>query len=59
MRVTFVLPRAGMSGGFRVVAIYADRLQRRGHEVKVVSTPAPQPPLRSRVKRLLLDGSKA
>ena len=44
-----------MSGGCRVVAIYADRLQRRGHEVKVVSTPAPQPPLRSRVKRLLLD----
>jgi glycosyltransferase involved in cell wall biosynthesis len=38
-----------------VVAIYADRLQRRGHEVTVVSTPASQPPLQSRVKRILLE----
>ena len=55
MRITFVLHRANMSGGCRVVAIYADRLRRRGHEVIVVSTPAPQPPLQSRIKRLLLD----
>jgi glycosyltransferase involved in cell wall biosynthesis len=39
MRVTFVLPYAGLQGGVRVIAIYADRLLRRGHEVAIVSTP--------------------
>ena len=39
MRVTFVLPYAGMAGGIRVLAIYADRLRRRGHTVTVVSIP--------------------
>jgi glycosyltransferase involved in cell wall biosynthesis len=39
MRITFVLPYAGLQGGIRVVAIYADRLTRRGHHVTVVSTP--------------------
>lgn len=39
MRVTIVMPYAGMSGGNRVLAIYAQRLRRRGHEVRVVSIP--------------------
>ncbi|NGZ12046.1 MAG: glycosyltransferase [Nitrospira sp. LK70] len=39
MRVTFVLPFAGLQGGIRVVAIYAKRLKERGHEVVVISTP--------------------
>jgi glycosyltransferase involved in cell wall biosynthesis len=39
MRVTFVLPYAGMAGGNRVISVYADRLQRRGHQVTVVSLP--------------------
>lgn len=39
MRVTFVLPFAGLQGGIRVIAIYADRLRRRGHKVALVSTP--------------------
>jgi glycosyltransferase involved in cell wall biosynthesis len=39
MRVTFVLPYVGLSGGIRVLAIYAERLRRRGHEVMVVSQP--------------------
>ena len=42
MRVTFVLPYAGMTGGNRVLAIYAERLHRRGHEVTVVSEPQAQ-----------------
>ncbi len=37
MRVTFVLPFTSVEGGSRVVATYAERLWRRGHEVKVVS----------------------
>jgi len=53
MRVTFVLPHAGMAGGMRVLATYASRLQRRGHQVTVVSTPQWQPPLKRKVKSLL------
>jgi glycosyltransferase involved in cell wall biosynthesis len=56
VRVTFVLPHAGMSGGNRVLAIYADRLSRRNHDVTVVSTP-PKPPMRLRRKiKSLLRG---
>ena len=39
MKITFVLPYAGLQGGIRVIAIYAERLARRGHEVRIVSTP--------------------
>jgi glycosyltransferase involved in cell wall biosynthesis len=53
MRVTFVLPFAGLQGGTRVLAIYAEGLRKRGHEVVVVSTPFTMP-LRRKVKSLLL-----
>lgn len=39
MKITFVLPFAGLAGGIRVVAIYAERLKKRGHDVFVVSLP--------------------
>lgn len=52
MRVTFVLPFAGLQGGVRVVAIYADRLAQRGHDVVVISTP-PAVSIRSKVKSLI------
>jgi glycosyltransferase involved in cell wall biosynthesis len=41
MKITFILPWAGMAGGVRVVAIYAELLQQRGHEVQVVCSHAP------------------
>jgi glycosyltransferase involved in cell wall biosynthesis len=53
MKVTFVLPFAGLQGGIRVLAIYAERLSRRGHEVAVVSAPFTMP-LRRKVKSLIL-----
>ena len=53
MRITFVLPYAGMSGGVRVVAIYAQRLQARGHEVQVISIPKAAPNVRQKVRSLL------
>ena len=53
MRVTFVLPLANLSGGTRVIAIYADRLQRRGHEVTVISIPAARRSLLSKFKSLV------
>ena len=34
-----MLPYAGLQGGVRVFAIYAERLRRRGHQVTVISTP--------------------
>jgi len=37
--VTFVLAAADLSGGNRVISIYADRLVRRGHKVTIVSRP--------------------
>lgn len=52
MRISFVLPHAGTAGGIRVVAAYAERLQRRGHEVFVVSTPFPSRGLRGTARTL-------
>ena len=54
MRVTFVLPFAGMiSGGTRVIGTYAERLQRRGHDVVVVSTTMGRARLRDLAKFIL------
>lgn len=53
MRVTFVLPYAGMAGGIRVLAIYADRLRRRGHEVTVVSSPRARQSFLTKLKSLV------
>lgn len=39
MKITFLLPPVNMSGGIRVVAIYAEELVRRGHTVTLVSVP--------------------
>jgi glycosyltransferase involved in cell wall biosynthesis len=39
MKITFVLPFAGLAGGNRVVAVYAKKLTERGHDVTVVSQP--------------------
>lgn len=54
LRIVFVIPHADVSGGVRTVATYARLLSRRGHGVTVVSAPHPLPPLKARVKSLLL-----
>lgn len=56
MRITFVLPYADLSGGIKVVAIYADRLSRRGHAVHVVSLPPRSPGLREGLRNLVRLG---
>jgi glycosyltransferase involved in cell wall biosynthesis len=43
MRITLVAPGFNLSGGIRVLAIYAERLRRRGHQLLVVA-PQPDPP---------------
>ena len=59
LRVTFLLKRADLSGGCRVVRIYAEALAARGHSVRIVSCPDPPERLRSRVKRALTGGGLA
>lgn len=39
MKITFVLPYAGLQGGIRVLSVYAERLAQRGHDVHVISMP--------------------
>lgn len=56
VRITFVCPTADMSGGNRVVSIYADRLRARGHEVSAVHLPWGTPTLRKRLRALLKHG---
>jgi glycosyltransferase involved in cell wall biosynthesis len=55
MRITFILPGFNLSGGARVLAVYADRLRRRGHQVLAVAPGEPRPSLR-RVLGALLRG---
>ena len=50
MKITFVLPQPGLSGGIRVIAIYAERLKRRGHDVLIVHPPNAQPSIRERMR---------
>jgi glycosyltransferase involved in cell wall biosynthesis len=53
MRITFVLPTVNMTGGIRVVAIYAKALAEKGHDVALVS-PAPRPiSFRQKIKSFL------
>ncbi len=72
MRISFVLPTVNMSGGIRVVAIYARMLMQRGHHVTLISPPpakrrarlthrmrelvAPRQPVRVRSTKSHLDG---
>ncbi len=53
MRTTFVLAGGfNLSGGDRVVSIYAERLQRRGHQVFVIAAPAYGPSWRDQLRSL-------
>ncbi|MEZ2276690.1 MAG: hypothetical protein ACBR12_07215 [Microcoleus sp.] len=53
MKITFVLPTLSLSGGIRVVSIFAERLKKRGHEVFVISVPPSQPSWIQQAKSLL------
>ncbi|OUS21493.1 hypothetical protein A9Q95_06820 [Rhodobacterales bacterium 59_46_T64] len=53
MKITFILPYAGLSGGIRVAAVYACMLAERGHEVRVISRPPRKAPIGRRIKDAL------
>lgn len=55
MRITFVLPFAGLAGGVKVAAIYARKLADRGHRVTVVSQPADPVTLAQRARVLVRE----
>ena len=62
MKITFVLPSMNISGGNRVVATYADRLKKRGHQVQIVVPSTPKPSVKDRVYAFLkavLKGEKS
>jgi glycosyltransferase involved in cell wall biosynthesis len=54
MRITVVLPYAGLQGGVRVVAAHAQRLAQRGHRVLVISSPQVAT-VRRKLKSLMLN----
>jgi glycosyltransferase involved in cell wall biosynthesis len=56
MKVTFVVPAEHFSGGVKVVAIYAERLQKKGHQVIVVSPHRRVPTVKDRLRSLVREG---
>ena len=53
MRITFLAPHLGRSGGCRVIAIYASKLRALGHEVTVVSRLPERPSWKRRLYDML------
>jgi glycosyltransferase involved in cell wall biosynthesis len=53
MKITFIVPTLNLSGGLRVVAIYAELFTQMGHKVIVVSPGPAKPTLKQRVKSFL------
>ncbi len=53
MRITFLMPSDNLTGGNRVVAIYAQQLIARGHEVLVISCAPDRLSLRDTARALL------
>lgn len=54
LKITIVLPFAGISGGIRVPAIYAEKLISKGHKVELLSQPHETIRMRSQIKSLVL-----
>lgn len=53
MKITFLLPPLNLSGGIRVIAIYASLLIKRGHQVEVLALPRAVRSFRSKLKSVL------
>jgi glycosyltransferase involved in cell wall biosynthesis len=53
MKITFVLPTLGLTGGMRVLSIYTELLQKRGDKIFIVSTSPRQATLIQQLRWLL------
>src|SRR4051812_35045249 len=52
MRINMILPADALVGGIRVLAIYAQRLAQRGHQVTVIQPRHPRPSFRQVIRSL-------
>jgi len=50
MRITFLLGGLNMTGGTKVISIYAELLRQRGHDIHVVSRGIRKPSVRTRIR---------
>jgi len=50
MKITFVVPTLNLTGGLRVISIYAKLLSEKGHQVTVVSPNKMVPSLKQKIK---------
>lgn len=50
MKITFVVPALNLSGGLRVVSIYAELLAKRGHKITIVSPAAKKSTIKQKLK---------
>lgn len=50
MKITFLMPALNLTGGARVVSIYAQLLSERGHQVTVISPNKKKPTFKDKVK---------
>ena len=57
MRITFISPTVNMGGGTKVVVIYAERLMRKGHIVRIISPPPRSISLTEKLKLWLRGNS--
>ena len=53
MRITFLVPRFDLTGGARVVAIYATKLKQRGHEVVCVAPKRRRASIRAKIRSFM------
>jgi glycosyltransferase involved in cell wall biosynthesis len=58
MRITFILPTVSLSGGIKVVVIYAQALARMGHLIKIISPPPQTVPVRQKLKSWILGNGR-
>ncbi len=57
MKICWILPTVNMSGGIKVIGIYASLLQELGHDVTLVTRPNPKPSFKNQLS-LYLKQSK-
>ena len=53
MRISLFVGRPDLGGGARVISIYAERLQHRGHDVTVFARPPRTPTLKEKLRHVL------
>lgn len=57
MKINFIIPEINLTGGIRVVSIYAQLLSEFGHDVTVISPAAKTPSFKRRVYSFIKSGS--